>query len=90
MEQVKEERSDATGTRWLENLFRDFRFGLRMLNKYRTGSLAAITSLALAIGACTGAFALIDALIFRPVPLWRSMSRNNGQVPVRLPSVHNS
>ncbi len=69
IEQVKEECRDANGTRWLENLFRDFRFGLRMLNKYRTGSLAAITSLALAIGACTGAFALIDALIFRPLPL---------------------
>ena len=69
IEQVKEECRDANGTRWLENLFRDFRFGLRMLNKYRTGSLAAVTSLALAIGACTGAFALIDALIFRLLPL---------------------
>jgi predicted permease len=68
-EQVKENCRDARGTSWLENLFRDFRFGFRMLNKYRTASLAAIASLALAIGACTGAFSLIDALIFRPLPV---------------------
>ncbi|MDQ2839863.1 MAG: permease prefix domain 1-containing protein [Acidobacteriota bacterium] len=67
--QVKEGCRDARGTRWLEDLLRNFRFGFRMLTKYRTASLAAIASLALAIGACTGAFALIDALIFRPLPL---------------------
>src|ERR1700685_3116003 len=41
---------------WLESLLRDFRFGLRMLAKYRTASLAAGASLALAIGASTTAF----------------------------------
>ena len=66
---MKENCRDARGTRWLEDLLRDFRFGFRMLNKYRTASLAAIVSLALAIGACTSAFALIDALVFRPLPL---------------------
>jgi predicted permease len=40
-----------------------------MLAKHRTASLAAIASLALAISACTAAFTLIDALIFRPLPL---------------------
>ena len=60
IEQVKEACRNARGTRWLDDLFRDIRFGLRMLGKYRTASLAAITSLALAIGACTGAFALVD------------------------------
>ncbi|MGA8027308.1 MAG: ADOP family duplicated permease [Bryobacteraceae bacterium] len=68
-EQVKESCRDARGTRWLEDLARDFRFGFRMLNKYRTASLAAIASLALAIGASTDAFALIDALVLRPLPL---------------------
>ena len=68
-EQVKENCRDVRGTRWLENFFGDFRFGLRMLNKYRTGSLAAIASLALAIGSCTAAFALVDALILRPLPV---------------------
>ena len=40
-----------------------------MISKYRKASLAAITSLALAIGTCTAAFALVDALIFRPLPI---------------------
>lgn len=54
---------------WLEAMFRDFRFGLRMLSKYRAASVAAIASLALAIGACTAAFSLIDALTLRPLPV---------------------
>src|SRR5580698_10230724 len=41
---------------WLESLARDFRFGARMLLRYRVASLAAIVSLALAIGSCTAAF----------------------------------
>ncbi len=53
----------------LESFLRDFRFGLRMLAKHRATSLAAIASLALATGACTTAFGLIDALIFRPLPV---------------------
>ena len=54
---------------WLETLLRDFRFGLRMLSKYRSVSFAAVGSLALAIGACTAAFSLIDALMLRPLPV---------------------
>ena len=51
------------------SLFLDARFGLRMLRKYRVVTAAAILSLSLAIGACTAAFALIDALILRPLPV---------------------
>ncbi len=47
LEQVKETCRDARGTRWVEDLFRDFRFGLRMLIKYRTASVAAVVSLGL-------------------------------------------
>ena len=68
---LRESSRDVKSVAWLESLIQDFRFGLRMLKKYRTASLAAILSLALAIGACTGAFALIDALILRPLPLPR-------------------
>ena len=53
----------------LESLTADFRFGLRMMRKHRNASLAAIASLGFAIGACTTAFVLIDALIFRPLPV---------------------
>ncbi len=66
---LRESSHDVKSAAWLDSLLRDFRFGLRMLAKYRTTSLAAIASLAIAIGACTAAFTLIDALIFRPLPL---------------------
>jgi predicted permease len=54
---------------WLETILQDLRFGFRMIVKYRTASFAAIVSLALAVGACSTAFTLIDALIFRPLPV---------------------
>ncbi|HLK70160.1 MAG TPA: ADOP family duplicated permease [Bryobacteraceae bacterium] len=60
---------DVKSVVWLESWLRDLRFGLRMIAKDWKVSLAAIASLALAIGACTTTFALMDALIFRPLPV---------------------
>ncbi len=54
---------------WLDSLHTDAVFGLRQLNKNKITSGAAILSLALAIGACTSAFRLIDALLLRPLPV---------------------
>lgn len=54
---------------WLDSLTSDIIFGFRQLKKNRVTSAAAILSLALAIGACTGAFRLIDATLFRPLPV---------------------
>jgi predicted permease len=56
----------ATG---LESLVRDLRIGLRMLRRDLGVSVSAIASLALAIGGCTAAFALVDVLILRPLPV---------------------
>ncbi len=52
-----------------EALAADVGFGWRQLVKNRATSLAAVLSLALAIGACTSAFMLIDALLLRPLPI---------------------
>jgi predicted permease len=54
---------------WLESLRADAVFGWRQLIKTKVTSAAAILSLALAIGACTSAFRLIDALLLRPLPV---------------------
>ena len=54
---------------FLNSLHSDAIFALRQLNKSRITSAAAILSLALAIGACTSAFRLIDALLLRPLPI---------------------
>jgi hypothetical protein len=54
---------------WLDSLWRDIRFGQRLLRKDAAVSLAATVSLGLAIGACTAAFSLVDALILRKLPV---------------------
>src|SRR5258707_464064 len=51
----------------LESLCQDVRFGLRTLRKDRAVTTAAVITLSLAIGACTAAFTLIDALLLRPL-----------------------
>jgi len=54
---------------WLDSLRADAVFGWRQLIKKKVMSAAAVLSLALAIGACTSAFRLIDALLLRPLPV---------------------
>jgi predicted permease len=54
---------------WLNSLRADTVFGWRQLMKRKATSAAAILSLGLAIGACTSAFRLIDALLLRPLPV---------------------
>jgi predicted permease len=54
---------------WLESSCADIVFGWRQLMKRKTTSAAAVLSLGLAIGACTAAFRLIDALLLRPLPV---------------------
>src|SRR5204862_7674107 len=54
---------------WLDSLRADTVFGWRQLMKKKVTSAAAILSLALAIGSCTSAFRLIDALLLRPLPV---------------------
>src|SRR5258708_4448736 len=64
-----EESRDISLIPWLDALRADAVFGWRQLKKKKVTSTAAILSLALAIGACTSAFRLIDALLLRPLPV---------------------
>lgn len=68
----REESRDVRVIAWLESLRADAIYGCRQLKKHKVTSAAAILSLALAIGACTSAFRLIDALLFRPLPIVRA------------------
>ena len=65
----REESRDVRLVAWLDSLRADAVFGWRQLRKNKVTSAAAILSLALAIGACTSAFRLIDALLLRPLPV---------------------
>lgn len=53
----------------LEQLARDIRYGARQLVRSKSRSAAAILSLGLALGACTATFLVMDALLFRPLPV---------------------
>jgi predicted permease len=66
---LRERSRDVKLLPWLDAIARDLRVGLRMLRRDLLVSAAAITSLALAIGGCSAAFALVDALILRPLPV---------------------
>ena len=66
---IREESRDVKITPSLHSLRADVVFGWRQLMKRRVSSAAAILSLALAIGVCTSAFRLIDAVLLRPLPV---------------------
>ena len=65
----REESRDVRILAWLDSLLADAGFGWRQLKKNKITSATAVLSLALAIGACTAAFRLIDALLLRPLPV---------------------
>jgi len=65
----RESSRDARLLIWLDSLRADTIFGLRQLRKNKITSIAAVFSLALAVGSCMAAFRLIDAVLLRPLPV---------------------
>ena len=67
-EQVKEQCRDARGTRWLEDLLRDFRHAARRLRRNPGFSAVTVVTLALGIGASTAIFSAVNPILFDPLP----------------------
>jgi hypothetical protein len=59
----------ASLSSWLDTLRADAILGWRQLRQHPRSSAAAILSLALALGACVSAFRIIDAMLWRPLPV---------------------
>jgi predicted permease len=54
---------------WLDSALQDARFGLRQLRKTPALVAAVLLSLAIGVGANTAIFRLVDAAIFKPLPV---------------------
>jgi len=60
---------DEQSLRWLDDLVRDLRHGLRMLWRSRGFAAAAVVTLALGMGATASVFSVVDVVMLKPLPV---------------------
>lgn len=65
---VKDECRGARGLRPMDEIRRNFRYALRLLRKSPAFTVAALLTLSLCLGANLTIFAVIDAILVRPLP----------------------
>jgi predicted permease len=73
-DRFKEDSYEALGGNFIETFLQDLRFSLRLLRKSPGFTIAAILTLALAIGANAVVFGVLNAMILRPINVPQAQS----------------
>ena len=69
VESLREDCREAYGFQWFDELRQDLRYSVRQILRAPGFSTAVIVSIALGIGANSAIFSLMDAVLFRTLPI---------------------
>ncbi|HKH73799.1 MAG TPA: ABC transporter permease [Vicinamibacterales bacterium] len=65
---IREDSRRINSIGWLELLFQEFRFAMRVFRKSPAFAATAVLTLGLGIGATAAVFSVVDAVLIRPLP----------------------
>jgi predicted permease len=69
MDQIKESCRDTRWTRWLDQLWHDLRYVLRIMLRNPLSSIITVILIATTIGPLCAAYAVLDAVLLRTLPV---------------------